>query len=80
MFAAVIISKQESNVSISFSSEHVSQLCPSSILTEGVCLVSKTFRYSCLVCYHGYLYFTVGLLGRREGCLCKEKVSSVFCV
>lgn len=39
-FAAVVLCRQESHLDMSFSAEHVSQLCQSGTLPEGVHLVS----------------------------------------
>lgn len=38
---AVLVSKQESHLMLSFNSEHVSQLCPSGSLPKGIHLVSR---------------------------------------
>lgn len=39
-FAAVVLNQQESHFNLSFNAEHVSRLCPSGALSQGMHLVS----------------------------------------
>lgn len=44
--AAVVMSQQDGHISLSFSGAHISQLCPSGVLPQGVRLVSRTMSMS----------------------------------